>query len=42
LQAGNVLSFEIPGAVSPLDMGVGVDNRQLGIKVKWMKIEPQD
>jgi hypothetical protein len=42
LQAGNVLSFEIPGAVSPLEMGVGVDNRQLGIKVKWMKIEPQD
>lgn len=40
LQTGNVLSFEIQGAVSPLDLGIGVDNRELGIKVKWIKIEP--
>lgn len=42
LKAGNVLSFEIPEAASPQDMGVGDDRRELGIKVKWIRFEPHD
>lgn len=37
----NVLQFEFPGAASPLESGVGDDDRELSVKVKWIEIEPQ-
>jgi hypothetical protein len=38
----NVLSFDFPSAASPLELNVGDDDRQLGVKVEWVEIASQD
>ena len=39
LQNENVLSFEIPDADSPRNVGTGEDFRLLGINVRWIEID---
>ena len=40
LRAHNVLAFEIPDAASPQELGVGADDRLLGIRVQWIQTGP--
>ena len=40
LNTRNVLDFEIPGAVSPASLGLNKDERQIGIRVASIAIEP--
>ena len=37
LREHNVLAFEIPDAASPQELGVGTDDRLLGIRVQWIQ-----
>jgi hypothetical protein len=39
LRDKNILTFELPDAAAPKDLGVSEDTRQLGISVQWLKID---
>ena len=38
----NVLTFEMPDAESPKQLGVSEDSRVLGINVQWLELTPED
>jgi len=39
LKEENVLSFEIPNAESPRNLGISDDQRMLGINVQWIELD---
>jgi hypothetical protein len=39
LRRNNILKFDLPDADSPRAMGLSADQRQLGVAVKWLKLE---
>jgi hypothetical protein len=41
LREQNVLVFKLPDAVSPESLKLTIDQRPLGIAVKWMELEPE-
>jgi hypothetical protein len=40
--ARTMITFEIPGAVSPASLGIGPDVRELGLAVFWFSLVPQE
>jgi hypothetical protein len=39
LRDKNILTFELPAAAAPKDLGVSEDTRRLGISVQWLRID---
>jgi hypothetical protein len=36
-----MITFELPDAVSPSSLGIGIDVRELGLAVFWVSLVPQ-
>jgi hypothetical protein len=41
LREENVLRFDVPGAVSPQELGLSADARRHGVRVQWIEIDSQ-
>ena len=41
LRRENILQFKLPDAAAPVDLGLGADERLLGVRVEWFEIARQ-
>ena len=39
LRSENILTFELPDAESPMNLGISEDRRRLGISVEWIELD---
>jgi hypothetical protein len=42
LKPRNILTFRLPNATSPESLKLSIDQRQLGLAVKWIEFSPTE